>query len=781
MRAETGEVTLRRTPSIDAGMLIVSGKIASGDKRKKLYIDGILRYICTALFPYLQRYGPSAVRFRLRTEEQHMMIRRFSLALILSVSALLAVSLTADEGMYPLSDISRLDLKSKGLEIDIKEIYNPDGVSLVDAICQVGGGTGEFVSNDGLILTNHHIAFSGVADASTPEKDYLRDGFTARTRAEELPAKGYICRITEAYRDVSGEVLRVVTADMAPDKRSDAIISQMRDLAKKEEAGRENISCEVSEMFPGKSYVLFTYRIIKDVRMVYVPPQSIGNYGGETDNWIWPRHTGDFSFLRAYVAPDGKTAEYSKDNIPFKPKRFIKVAPKGVSEGDFVFILGYPGRTYRHKTSHYIGLWEKTILPFLSKRYDYMIETMESASRNDRALQLRFADNIKGLANATKNYKGKIQGLRRLGLVNKRIAEEAELQRFVNADKSLKGKYGNTLAQIAQVYTDYERFARQELTLTMLGRNEYMAMLTAVVRLLESEPDAEKRDRMRDAIQKHYGDIHRGTESHFLATLILQLNALPADQRPGAAAEFSKTGSETDDAAIERIRKAFDGSTVGDMHKLLALVDLNMGAITTSKDPFIALARDVAAINEDIVKRRRVRDGELKRLEAEYIDAKMAWQQKDFIPDANSTLRLTYGYIRGYAPADATYHSPQTTLRGLIDKYTGEEPFDLPPQLIALFNNKNYDKSLEDELLKDVPVAMLYNMDTTGGNSGSPVLNARGELVGVNFDRAFEATVNDYQWSEDYSRSIGADIRYVLFVAKYLGGADFLLKELGVN
>ncbi len=710
-----------------------------------------------------------------------MMKRRFPLALIFAVTAFLAISLTADEGMYPLSEISRLDLKSKGLEIDIKEIYNPEGVSLVDAICQVGGGTGEFVSADGLILTNHHIAFSGVADASTPENDYLKNGFTARTRAEEVPAKGYICRITEAYRDVSKEVLSVVSADMAPDKRSDAILGQMKDLAKKEEAGRENISCEVSEMFPGKSYVLFTYRIIKDVRLVYVPPQSIGNYGGEIDNWIWPRHTGDFSFLRAYVAADGKTAEFSKDNVPFKPKRFIKVAPKGVNEGDFVFILGYPGRTYRHKTSHYIGLWEKTILPFLSKRYDYMIETMESMSRNDRALQLRFADNIKGYANATKNYKGKMQGLRRLGLVDKRKAEEAGLQQFINADKTLKGKYGETLGQLAQVYADYERFAVQELAVTMLGRNEYLAMLASVVKSLDTELDAEKRDRLRDAIQKHYGDIHHDTETHFLATLLLQLNSLPEAQRPAAAAAFAKEAAETDEAAIARIQKSFDASVLGDAKRLAALVDLNKAAITNSKDPFVALVRDMAAINEDIIKRRRVRDGELKRLEAEYIDAKMAWQQKDFIPDANSTLRLTYGYIRGYAPADATYYSPQTTLRGLIDKNTGVEPFDLPPQLVELFNTKNYDKSYEDELLKDVPVAMLYNMDTTGGNSGSPVLNARGELVGVNFDRAYEATVNDYQWSEDYSRSIGADIRYVLFIAKHLGRADFLLKELGVN
>jgi hypothetical protein len=713
-------------------------------------------------------------------QEQHMM-KRFPFPVILVVSAFLAVSLTADEGMYPLSEISRLDLKSKGLEIDVSEIYNPDGISLVDAICQVGGGTGEFVSPDGLILTNHHIAFSGVVEASTPEKDYLKDGFTARTREEEIPAKGYICRITEAYRDVSDEVLAVVTPDMPPAERSDAIHKQMRELAKMEEADRENIACEVSEMFPGKTYVLFTYRIIKDVRLVYVPPQSIGNFGGETDNWIWPRHTGDFAFLRAYVAPDGSTADYSTDNVPFKPKRYIKVAPQGVREGDFVFILGYPGRTYRHKTSDYIDLWEKTILPYLSKRYDYMIDVYERASADDRSLQLRFADIMKGLANATKNYKGKMQSLGRIRLVEKRQAEEAELQRFIDSDRELKKKFGKTLPQLRQVYADYEKVAVQEMAVTLLGRNEYLGMLNAIVRSIDGDGDAERLQRLQDAVRKNYGEINREVETNFLATLLLEIAGLPQAQRPAAVAAFAKTQGESHDAAINRIIRNFDNSAAGSAEGLLALLQQDKQALDASNDPFVKLVREMTTVTDDIVKRRRVRDGELKRLEAEYIDAKMAWQKTDFIPDANLTLRLTYGYIRGYSPADATWYSPITTLRGAVEKHTGVEPFDLPKQLLELFNNKNYDKSYEDELLEDVPVAILYNMDTTGGNSGSPILNARGELVGVNFDRAFEATVNDYQWNEDYSRSIGVDIRYVLFIAKYLGNADFLLKELGVS
>ena len=710
------------------------------------------------------------------------MSRRFGFLTSIMLSLFLFVTMTADEGMYPLSEISRLDLASKGLEIPVSEIYNPDGVSLVDAICQVGGGTGEFVSPDGLILTNHHIAYAGVVAASTPERDYLRLGFTAESRAEEVPAEGYVCRITEDYRDVSEDVLSVVTDDMTPANRSDAIREKMKVLAEAEEAGRENISCEVSEMFPGKSYVLFTYRIIRDVRLVYVPPLSVGNYGGEIDNWIWPRHTGDFSFMRAYTAPDGSTAPYAEENVPFKPKRYIKVAPEGVSEGDFVFILGYPGRTYRHKTSDYIALYERTILPYLSDRYDYMIETLEEASKDDRALQLEFANMIKGLANATKNYKGKIQGLRRLDLVEQRRAEEAQLQQFIENNSALNESYGNTLDELHGVYRDYGASALQEIVVTLLGRNGYYNLFNSILATKEKGAlDAEREQQLQEVITRQYEAMTPAVERDFLATLIWDFHMLAKERQPDVIAELIGEHGDDRSAALEAIHAAFKESAMSSPEGMTRMAMQDLDAISESKDPFIELGRELRALNQDIIERRRTRDGELKRLEAAYIDAKMAWQKKDFIPDANSTLRLTYGYIRGYAPADATYYSPQTTLKGVIEKNTGKHPFDAPAQLVELYNTGIYDKSLEDELLGDIPVGMLYNMDTTGGNSGSPVLNARGELVGVNFDRAFEATVNDYQWSEEYSRSIGVDIRYVLFIAKHLGNAHFLLDELGVN
>jgi hypothetical protein len=701
-------------------------------------------------------------------------------AVVASMLMLPALFLHADEGMFPLSEIAKLNLKAKGLKIDTKEIYNPNGISLVQAICDLGGGTGEFVSADGLILTNHHIAFPAVAAASTTEHDYLKNGFTAFTREQEIPAQDYICNICEGYKDVSAEVLSVVTAETPAAERAKAIRDKMNAIAKAEEAGRANISCRVAEMFPGKSYVLFTYRSIKDVRLVYVPPIGVGNFGGENDNWVWPRHTGDFSFLRAYVAPDGSTAAYAKNNVPFKPKRHLKIAPKGVKENDFVMVLGYPGRTYRHKTSHYMRIQEQIQLPYIADWFDLMIKTMDDASRNDRALQLKFATQIKSFANVTKNYRGKLQGLRRLHLVEKKVEQERQLQAFIDKSPDLKTKFGAVLADIAAVYEKYSTVCRQELLMAQINRNRIAGIAQSVLASVgDPKRSPEALANARTTLAGQYDEIHFATELKFLATLLENCASLPADQQFISNAMIFGTEAAGVKQPVElMLRTVLPNSILASTQRLTGALEAKKEDLMN--DPFIRLAMAMQTVTQSVRDRVRTREGELNRLEALLLDAKMAWQKTAFIPDANSTLRLTYGYVRGYAPADATRYSPFTTLKGIIEKNIGAEPYDAPQELVDLYNSKSYDKAFEDQALKDVPVAMIYNLDTTGGNSGSPVMNARGELVGVNFDRAYEATINDYQWSEDYSRSIAVDIRYVLFIAKYLGKADFLLKELGV-
>ncbi|MDD3558243.1 MAG: S46 family peptidase, partial [Melioribacteraceae bacterium] len=373
------------------------------------------------------------------------------LFIILTIS-LGMISSAPEEGMYPLSEIENIDLVEAGLKIDPKEIYNPEGVSLIDALVKINGCTGSFVSGDGLVITNHHCAFGAIRQASTPEENYLENGFLAETREKEIPASGYVVRITESYEDVSEQILNAASgaADLA--ERAKLIENKIKEIEAEASDETNSIEARVSEMFIGKTYILFKYRLIRDVRLVYAPPRSIGEFGGELDNWIWPRHTGDFTFMRAYVAPDGSAADYSEENVPYSPKRFLKVNPNGVREGDFVFILGYPGRTYRHRTSNFLEYQQYYQLPFISDLYEWMINKLEDISSEDPAIALKYASRIKGLANTKKNYQGKLKGLRRIELIDKKKEEEKMLQLFIDSDSDLKNRYGTLLQEINEAY-----------------------------------------------------------------------------------------------------------------------------------------------------------------------------------------------------------------------------------------------------------------------------------------------------------------------------------------
>ncbi len=305
-----------------------------------------------------------------------------------------------EEGMYPLSELKKLDFKKTGLKLSATDLFNPDGVSLLDALVRLGGCTGSFVSKEGLIVSNHHCVYGSVAEVSTVEKDYLKNGFHAKMKAEELKTK-LTLKITANYEDISAKILEKVKDITNPSIRVDSIRAAMKAMEKEASAKDTSSLYEVSEMFPGKSYVLFKYKTIRDIRLVYVPPITIGNFGGESDNWVWPRHTGDFAFVRAYVGPDGNPAEYSEKNIPYTPANFLKIATKGSEENDAVFILGYPGRTYRHFPSAYLEYQEKFVLPYISKLYDWLIEGMELEGKDHPKRALEYANRIKSLANVT--------------------------------------------------------------------------------------------------------------------------------------------------------------------------------------------------------------------------------------------------------------------------------------------------------------------------------------------------------------------------------------------
>jgi hypothetical protein len=716
------------------------------------------------------------------------MARRVSLMPI-ALLVLLIQSSTGEEGMYPISGLARLNLKSKGLKIDPREIYNPSGTGLTDAIVSLGGCTGSFVSNDGLIITNHHCVFGSVQSASTVAHDYLTNGFLAPARPQELRTS-LTARITEQMRDVSADVLSSASDSPAPLERSRAIEARISALTKQAEKEFPGKSIAISEMLAGKSYVMFISTTLRDVRLVYVPPRSIGEFGGEDDNWTWPRHTGDFSFVRAYVGSDGKPAAYAQNNVVYHPKRFLKVNPSGVNERDFIFILGYPGRTYRHQTSYYMAYEEDSRMPFVADLNDWLIRTMQDLGNNNRAVALKFDARIKGLANTMKNYRGKLAGMKRMQLVAAKRAEEVSLQQYIDANPQRKATYGTVLGQISKIYEEMSARAQYELVLDNLESTSLLMRLGNMTYNAGKEmtkPSADRTaayrdsalDETRKAAGENFTNYYEPAEKLFLNKLIALAGRLPQGQR--IAAFDDALHNDYSEPNLSRfVDDAFAKTTLKTASGIANALGKASEEVDRMNDPFVSLAKALSAPQQALRDLRQRRDAELSKLSALLIDVKQQFLQKDFVPDANRTLRLTYGHIRGYSPADATYLEPITTLTGVMQKSTEEYPYATPKKVRELYGAKDYGR-FKLPKRNELPVALLYDTDTTGGNSGSPLMNSRGELVGVNFDRAWGATINDYAWNEAYSRSIAVDIRYVLWVTEKVGGAGFLLQELGVK
>lgn len=704
--------------------------------------------------------------------------------------------LWAEEGMWLPNTVKNLplaQLKKMGFALRPEDIYNPQGVSLMDAVVIVDGGTGAFVSPEGLLLTNHHVAFDALVSASTPQANYSQTGLLAKTRAQELPAKGYSVSITKSLRDVTAEILSVVKEGMSAEERQKAIEAKSKELteaAQKQQADRQTT---VVDMLNGLSYYLYTYQVLKDVRIVYAPPQAIGNFGGDPDNFQWPRHSGDFAFMRAYVGPDGKPAEYSEKNVPYKPKKFLPLSLDGYKEGDFVMVMGYPGVTYRYRESYSIDYRESRLYPDQIDLLQHQIDLLQEAGKRDPALAIRYASQIFGLSNTLKDFQGSLQGLRRAQLLEHRRAEEAAFAQYLDHHPDVNARYGNLRPQFAALYRDLESFDRRQNILSgLLNTSDTLQLLSAASgRALDREkPEAERSpshadaaiSQMKKAIPDVWKERDPQLERAFIEFFLAKADALSEGQKIESVEKLfaGKSGQERRKAESEFARRVLEDRHFQSADDVVKLFDMTAAELKKLNDPVLNFAGD-ARIELDSLDRRYQQFGAgVARLRPLYIEGMSRWKKTDLYPDANRTLRFTYGRIKGYKPRDAVEYDDVTTLRGVIEKDTGTEPFSVPERLKQLEAAHDFGPYAEPRL-GDVPVAFISDTDITGGNSGSPIMNGRGEIVGVVFDGNYEGLGSDYVFNPALSRAIAVDIRYVLFVTEKVGGAETVLKELQVR
>src|SRR5438093_5514163 len=718
-------------------------------------------------------------------------------ALLLSVLlfvSLIPLSALGEEGMFLPNMLNELPLKKlqqRGLKIPITDIYNPNGPSIKDAVVIVDGGTGEFVSSEGLLLTNHHVAFDALVSASDPSKDYAANGYFAKSRAEELPARSYSVTITQDLKDVTDEILGGISDTMSPEERARAIQTKVRAMETSGMNPSEGISIRVLPMNDGLIYYKFTYLNLPDVRIVYAPPKNIGFFGGDPDNFEWPRHDGDFTFMRVYTGSDGKPAQYSSSNVPYKPKKFLSLSMGGVKEGEFMMVMGYPGSTRRYRESYSVAYNQEIAMPFLIDLFTYQIQTLQKAGQDDPALRIKLESTIFSLSNELKNYEGSVLAMRRAGIVDQKRAQEAEFTRWINADPARKTKYGEVLPSLEKAYQQLNATAQRDLLLQqMFGASDLIGIASFAQRVAadKEKPEAERNPalgstgvlRMRAQVPAALAERNPTAERDLLTYLLRKAAELPAGQkidfiekRFGNLQGDARRRAEQDFA-----REVVDSKRYATSESLSALFDMTAAQLRETQDPLIALARDLGPAIQQIQINQQAFNAVVQKWRPLLVRGMSEMRGTKPYPDANRTLRFTYGEVKGYIPRDAAIYQPFTHLSGVVEKDTGREPFDVPTKLKQLYRARDFGPYADGQ---DVPVDFLATTDIIGGNSGSPIMNGRGEQVGIVFDGNYEGLGNDFFYNDAKGRTIAVDIRYVLFIADKFGGAGYLLKELDIK
>lgn len=676
------------------------------------------------------------------------------------------------------SQIPKLDqvaLRDMGLRIDPRTLWSPADGGLMRAAVNLSGCSAGFLSDQGLLITNHHCAYGAIQAASAIEHDYLEDGLYAPTLADELPAKGATVKVLQSTEDVTAAIRAIVEAQPDPAARVRAVDRARSEMVADCETEHPGHSCQVAQFYNGHEYQLLRYLELLDVRLVYAPPSSIGNYGGEIDNWMWPRHAGDFTVLRAYVGPDGTPAEHAQDNVPYQPAKYFEVSAEGVAPGEFVGILGYPGQTNRYLPAVEVQRQLEQFLPARVQLYGAWIEVLERLSATDPAVKIKVAAKLRGLANRHKNSRGMIDGIRRNRLLAKRTAEDGKLEAWA-AEQG--GAYTEVLPGIATLTDQKRESFERDFVLDNISRgaNALGIAIDLVRRAREqAKPDLERRSayqersvrRLWEDQQRRLRDYDETVDRQLMEVLFGRIDALPTEQRV--------TGFRTAD-----VPRVLRGTRVTDATFVEEAFDAaDAEALARSRDPMIMLASELVDALDERLERRDRQEGQMLELGPRYFEMLEQVRGGPVYPDANGTLRFSYASVQGYSPRDGLVATPQTTVAGQLAKHTGHEPFDLPAGVreAAAGAPQTY---WSDPDLGDVPVDFLSNGDTTGGNSGSPVIDGQGRLVGLNFDRVWENIAGDYGYDVDRSRNVIVDVRYLLWVLDEVADAGPLLAELGV-
>ena len=701
--------------------------------------------------------------------------------IILITTMLIGMTAKADEGMWLPSLISQriADMQEKGFRLDAEDIYSVNQASLKDAVVLFGRGcTGELISPEGLLLTNHHCGYSQIQQHSSVEHDYLKDGFWAMSRDEELPNKGLSVSFLERMEDVTDLVLKGYDPSMSEEQRVELVKKNSQAVIDEAVKEGKGLRATVEALYYGNQYFLFLYRQYEDVRLVGAPPSSIGKFGGDTDNWMWPRHTGDFSMFRIYADKDNNPAPYSEDNVPYKPKKYFKISTRGVQEGDFTFIYGFPGRTQEYIHSEGVRYIEEIGDPHKIHLRTLRLDIMNKYQAQSQKVRIQYSSKNANVSNAWKKWQGEVKGIRKMKTVQTKQEFEQTFSRWAK-----NGEFDGVVEKIAKIYEELEpyQFATDYYTETV--RTVEIANLAMSVARLFLDGHEEglvtfDQDKARELMASFYKDWYLPIDKEsFVAVMNEYEKNVPAGFKP----EYYKDKLASYGSIEAWAEDMFTNSIFIDQARAEALTAADKE--TVMADPATEFFNEFLKwYYADILPVTTRLNQELQLAYRDYMRGQMVYCRtqrvmKDFYPDANLTLRVAYGHIKGYSPADGVYYTPSSTIKGIMEKDNPEIfDYNIPQRLRDIYAAKDYGRWADAS--GEVPVCFIATNHTTGGNSGSPVINADGDLIGLNFDRVWEGTMSDIVFDPEICRNIALDVRYVLFTIDKIGKADYLFDEM---